>query len=60
MYSVKYGCHFLFFLNFLFIYYNFGLIGDFLLGVFYLLGLTGIEFSLPFDFLPVAPSGLLN
>lgn len=57
---VKCRCHFLFFLNFLFIYYTLGLAGDFRLGVFYLLGLTGIEFNLPFDFLPVAPEGLLN
>ena len=60
MYWVKSESHFLFFLNFLFIYYNFGLAGDFLLGLFYLLGLTGIELSLPFDFFPVAPSGLLT
>jgi hypothetical protein len=53
--------HFLYFLNFLLIYfyYIFILFGDFFLGVFYLLEEAGIEFNFPFDFLLVF-DGLLK
>jgi hypothetical protein len=52
--------HFLFFLNFVLNSYTLTLFGDFFFGDFYLLGLPGIEFSLPFDFFNTPDPGLLN